>query len=266
MAAPGRPIRVVFFGGPYLQPGARRFVAMLEAHPDIDLVLGLCEGRGSGLRHRLLNLWQRRGILAVPVQTFEFAGEFRQFLRRPREWLALRRLASRALRKFMTVPDLHATEILERLRSQAPDLGVIYGGPILKPELFELPAHGTLGIHHGRVPQYRGKKTTFWEMYNGETGAGITIQSVTAGLDRGDVVRRGEVEIGRKGYGRVWREVEEKGCELFIDAVLDVQSGRVQFTPQPAIRGPLYRQPSAGDLLRFWWRRRLRRPPAGTLP
>ena len=266
MAAPGRPIRVVFFGGAYLQPGAQRFVALLEAHPDIDLVLGLCEGHGSGLRHRWANLWQRRGILAVPVRTFELIEECRQFLRRPREWLALRRLAARALEKFLTVPDLHAPVVLARLRVLAPDLGVIYGGPILKAELFDLPAQGTLGIHHGRVPQYRGKKTTFWEMYNGETGAGVTIQRVSAGLDRGDIVRHGAVEIGRKGYGRVWREVEERGCGLFIDAVLDVQAGRARFTPQPATRGPLYRQPSAGELLRFWWRRRLRRPQAGTRP
>jgi folate-dependent phosphoribosylglycinamide formyltransferase PurN len=252
-----RPIRVAFFGGAYLQPGALRFVAMLEAHPEIELVLGLCEGPGSGLRHRLVNLWRRRGWLAIPVLASDIVGECLGLLRQPRGWLALRRHAARARPKFRTVADVHAPAVLDELRRAAPDLGVIYGGPILRPALFEIPRLGTLGIHHGRVPAYRGKKTTFWEMYNGESGAGITIQRVTGGLDTGDVVRNASVPIGRKGYGRVWREVEEQGCQVFIDAVLDMKHGRAVLTPQPQQRGPLYRQPSAGDLLRFWLRRLL---------
>ena len=90
------------------------------------------------------------------------------------------------------------------------------------------------------------------------------LQRVTAGLDTGDVVRNGSVPIGRKSYSRVWREVEELGCQVFIDAVLDMKHGRATLTPQSPQRGPLYRQPSVGDLLRFWLRRLFRRPPAGS--
>jgi folate-dependent phosphoribosylglycinamide formyltransferase PurN len=251
MATLERPIRIAFFGGADLEPGARRFIAMLEAHPDIDLVLGLCESRGSAFA----DLWHRRGISAVPVRTFALVGECLAFLRRPREWLRLRRRASRAVAKFVREPDLHAPAVLAKLRSVAPDLGVIYGGPILRPELFRIPVFGTIGIHHGRAPQYRGKKTTFWEIYNGETRAGVTIQRITEGLDSGEVLRHGAIPIGRKGYGRVWREVQEEGCRLFVEAILDLKNGRAQFKPQAGERGPLYRQPSPGVLLQFWLRR-----------
>jgi folate-dependent phosphoribosylglycinamide formyltransferase PurN len=262
--AHGRPIRVVFFGGAYLQPGAKRFVAMLEANPDIELVLGLCEGPGSGLRHRLANLWQRRGLFAIPVLTTEIAGQCLAFLREPRQWLVLHGRSARAKSKIRSVADVHAQSVLDQLRELAPDLGVIYGGPILRPAVFDIPRLGTLGIHHGRVPAYRGKKTTFWEMYNGESEAGITIQRVGAGLDTGDVVRKDSVPIGRKSYGRLWREVEELGCEVFIAAIVDMKHGRATLTPQSPARGPLYRQPTAGDLLRFALRRLLRRPSAGS--
>jgi methionyl-tRNA formyltransferase len=196
----------------------------------------------------------------VPVRGFVLLGECIAFLRRPREWLFLRRLAARAESKFLHAPDLHAPAVLARIRAAAPDLGVIYGGPILKPELFRIPALGTIGIHHGRAPQYRGKKTTFWEMHNGETHAGVMIQRITEGLDTGEVLRLGSVPIGRKSYARVWREVQEEGCRLFVEAILDMKQDRAQFAPQAGERGPLYRQPSPRTLIGFWLRRWLRGP------
>jgi len=254
---PDRPIRIVYFAGPYLEPSAVRFVTMLDEHPDIEFVLGLCEGEGTGWRHRLRNLWRRRGLVAVPVFGLEVATAAWRWLRHPRKMLDLRRRSARALSRFVTAPDIHAPQVLAKVRDARPDLGAIYGAPILRPELFTIPRLGTLGIHHGRAPQYRGKKTTFWEMYHGELCAGVTIQRVNPGLDTGDIVRCGEVEIGNKGYGRVWREVEDLGRRLYLEAILEVGRGDAKFVPQDlaAARGPLFRQPAPGDILRFWLRR-----------
>jgi folate-dependent phosphoribosylglycinamide formyltransferase PurN len=266
MTALTHPIRVVYFAGPYLEPAALRFVAMLEGHPEVELVLGLCQGDGAGFRHRLQNLWRRRGLLALPVLAVDLLETLCEFVRAPQASLALRRLARPALAKFETVPDVHASEMLERLQALAPDLGVIYGGPILKPEVFEIPALGTLGIHHGRTPQYRGKKTTFWEVFNGERTAGVTIQRLNRGIDTGDIVRTAEVEIGRKSYSRVWREAQQVGCETFLAAVLDMKRGCATFTPQnlSVPRGPLYKQPRPRDILALSWRRLTGRAAART--
>jgi folate-dependent phosphoribosylglycinamide formyltransferase PurN len=252
-----RPIRVVFFGGRYLQPVEAQFAAMLDEHPEIDLMLGVCEGEGFGLAQRLRDLWRRRGLLAPAIVGVNALTACGRFLRHPRATLSWRRRTAQALQKFVSVPDVHAPEVLAQVRAAAPDLGVIYGSPILKPELFEIPALGTLGIHHGRVPQYRGKKTTFWEIYHGERVAGVTIQRVERGIDTGAVVRAGEVEIGRHGYGRVWDDVQALGCQLYLQAILDYKHGRAREVPQDpgARRGPLFRQPTVNDLVRYWWRR-----------
>jgi hypothetical protein len=263
-----RPIRIVYFAGPYLEPSAVRFVTMLDEQPDIEFVLGLCEGEGAGLGHRVRNLWRRRGLVAVPVLGLELATALWEFLCHPRETLELRRRSAHALSRFLTVPDVHAPDVLERVRAAAPDLGVIYGAPILKPELFCIPRFGTLGIHHGNAPKYRGKKTTFWEMYNGERTAGITIQRVNPGIDTGEIVRRGEVEIGAKGYRRVWREVEDAGRRVYLEAILDVRRGAAEFVPQDAAtpRTALYKQPKPRDILRFWSSRLMGHPaPGGTM-
>jgi len=252
-----RPIRVVFFGGRYLQPIEAQFAAMLDEHPEIDLVLGVCEGEGFGPGQRLRDLWRRRGWLAPAILIANALSASGRFLLQPRATLSWRRRTARALQKFVSVPDVHAPEVLAQVRAAAPDLGVIYGSPILEPELFEIPALGTLGIHHGRVPQYRGKKTTFWEIYHGERVAGVTIQRVERGIDTGAVVCAGEVEIGRKSYGRVWDEVQALGCQLYLQAILDYKHGRASVVPQdPGMRrGPLFRQPAAQDLVRYWLRR-----------
>ena len=258
MNAPlSRPIRVVFYGGRYLQPVEAQFAAMLDEHPEIDLVLGVCEGEGFGSWQRLRDLWRRRGWLTPAILIVNAMSACGRLLLHPSATLSWRRRTARVLQKFVSVRDIHAPEVLARVRAADPDIGVIYGSPILKPELLEIPALGTLGIHHGRVPQYRGKKTTFWEIYHGERVAGVTIQRVERGIDTGAVVSAGEVEIGRKGYGRVWDEVQALGCELYLQAILDYKHGRASAVPQDpgARRGPLFHQPAARDLARYWLRR-----------
>jgi hypothetical protein len=63
----GAGIRVVLFGGAYLEPGAKRFLVLIAEHSEMELVGGFCEGLGQGWQYRLTNVWRRRGLLALPV-------------------------------------------------------------------------------------------------------------------------------------------------------------------------------------------------------
>jgi hypothetical protein len=251
-----RPIRVVMFGGgPVLERDVKQFLLRLESHPDIVLLAAFCQSAGQSLADVVANTWQRRRWLAPAVLALHLLGLAEQWLRRPRlEW-ALRQEMGRLNGRIHFVPDIHDEVVLARVRALAPDLGLIYGSPILKPALFEIPAYGTLGIHHGQVPQYRGKKTTFWAMYHGEPVAGVTIQKVTAGLDTGQIVRSGEVPIGRRSYDAVWRDVLTLGLDLYIEAILQVRDGTAVYRPQSGPKGKLYRDPKPADILRFWLRR-----------
>jgi hypothetical protein len=251
---PGRPIRVVLYSGAYLDPPALRFTLALEAHPSVELVAVLCQAPAAGWRYRFRERWKRRGVLAVSVVLRDFLGETSRFLRDPRQSLAWRALARQLASRVLIVPDLHAPQVLAQVRAWQPELGAVYGAPILRPELFALPRLGTFGIHHGRVPDYRGRKTTFWEIYNGEKVAGVTIQRINAGIDTGDVVKAGEVPIGNKGYWRVERETQELGLRLFVDAILEARTGHTVSAPQPATGVRHYGQPKFADFLRLWLR------------
>lgn len=249
-----RPIRVVLFGGAYLDGPAKHFALCLEADPRIDLVGVLCQAPAAGPAYRWRELWRRRGVFALGVVWRNALAAACRRLADPRLALEHRRLESQLAPRLLTVPDVHAPDVREMVRNWRPELGAVYGGPILRPTLFGIPEFGTLGIHHGRVPEYRGRKTTFWEIYNGEPVAGVTIQRIDAGIDTGDVVQSGIVEIGAKSYGRVERETQELGYRLFLTAIIEVRQGVARFRAQPGFAGRHYRQPRAADFLRLWLR------------
>jgi folate-dependent phosphoribosylglycinamide formyltransferase PurN len=251
-----RPIRVVFFGGAFLEPWALRFLSAITTHPEIELLGGICQSTGFGWVHRVRDTVRRRGAMAPVALGIHAAQSLGWWVRHSRSSRLVRRNARRALERIVTVPDIHAPEVLSRVRAMDPDLGVIYGSPILKPDLFTIPRLGTLGIHHGTLPAYRGKKTTFWEVFNGEPMAGVAIQRVNAGLDAGDIILQGEVSIDGRGYLAVDRDVQELGIGLYVEAIVAVRRGTASARPQaPTGKGRLYRDPGPGDVLRLAGRR-----------
>lgn len=255
-----RPVRVVMFGsGPVLTPDARRFLCRLEAHPEIELLGAFCQAESQSFWAMVRDLQQRRGALALPLLLLWIARSVTPFLMQPRAEMALRKALAQIENKVHFVVDIHAEDVLEKVSSLTPDLGVVYGSPILKPKLFEIPALGTLGIHHGKVPEYRGNKTMFWAMYNGEQKTGVTIQKINAGLDTGLIVKEGDVVIGRRSQQAVWRDLEALGLDLYIQAILEVRKGTAQYRPQMGNKGKLYRNPTPSDILRFWFKQLIRR-------
>ena len=250
---------VVFTGGPRLQRDAKIFIERLEGHPEIYLRAVFCQSGGQGVGAVVADLWRRRRLLALPLLALELGRTLSRHLTHPSRERRLNRTLRQMAERVLFVPNIHATEVLDAVRGLEPDLGLIYGGPVLEPRLFEIPALGTLGIHHGKLPEYRGKKTTFWAIFNGEPTAGVTIQRVNRRIDAGEIVKEREVVIGSRSLGSVWRELETLGYELYIQAVLELRLGTATYRPPSGAKHPLYRDPKPGQLLAFAWRQLKRR-------
>ena len=74
------------------------------------------------------------------------------------------------------------------IRQAKPDIVLLYGTKIIKPNILAIPAIGTLNAHSALLPKYRGGASEFWILYNNEPQyAGVTIHWVEPGLDQGDI-------------------------------------------------------------------------------
>jgi len=245
---------VVFTGGPELQPDVLDFICRLEEKEGIEVGGVFCETELQGFRGVVADLWTRRHLMAIPLLLQRWLRKIGRGIFQPRRSAARRRTAALIAPRLQYATNLHSPSLLAQIRDLEPDLGLVYGGPIIRPELFELPRHGTLGIHHGLTPAYRGKKTTFWAMYNGENSVGVTIQTIGRGLDRGDIVAEAMLPVGRAPLPVVSARLQRLGLELYMHAIDEVMRGQAEYRPQPSGSGILYRDPSAADVLRFWTR------------
>jgi folate-dependent phosphoribosylglycinamide formyltransferase PurN len=250
-----RPIRVVVFAsGPTLDREVAVFLSRLKAHPEIELAACYCQSDGQSLSNLWRNYWKRRGVLAIPLLVNLLLRNVLHWISHPKQELALRRTIAGLSNRIFFVHDIHAERVCQSVAEKKADLGLIYGAPILKPALFEIPAMGTIGIHHGTLPTYRGKKTTFWEIYNGEKTAGVTIQKVNAGLDTGEIIRQGTVTIGRHSYGWVFNQIIQLGYDIYLQAILDVKHGTAIYQPQTGNKNRLCKDPQPFDFVRLWLR------------
>jgi hypothetical protein len=202
--------------------------------------------RGPGPRARL-NKLRRLGPTAVPVG------------------LALRRLYAQAQRDVPTldelgvnivrVPTLNGPEARAVLANA--DVAVSLDNALISEATFSAPAHGTINVHHGAVPGYRGGPPVFWELADGRDTVGFTVHRIDAGIDTGPVLATGEVRIARR---TTLAETLASTLPALHDASLDalesvLASGRLEGAPQQT-GGRARTTPTLRDYLRV--RRSLR--------
>jgi methionyl-tRNA formyltransferase len=142
-------------------------------------------------------------------------------------------------------PDLHAPDCLERLRSLRPDLGLVFGCYMLRRSVFAIPRLGTLNLHLGKAPEFRGSSPGFYELLAGVPEVGVTVHRVNDGLDSGPILLQRDFPIALapegdpvRYLGRLQREVlVPAGAEMMAEAVRLEARGEAVCVPQPSGSG-----------------------------
>lgn len=200
----------------------------------------------SAYRHRRDRRRERRVRSALPRPV-------------PKRALPLERLPAR---------DLDTPEGIARLVALRPDVLVLCGCPILAAGVIAVPAIGTINVHLGIAPEYRGEHTIFHALRRQDYDhVGLTIHRVDEGVDTGPLLVQATPELGPDDTEvSVLAKCALLGAGLLVEQLQVVErTGRITGSPQPGT-GTLYRkadrQVLRHDLLAALGRHVLhRRPP-----
>ncbi len=157
--------------------------------------------------------------------------------------------------------DIHSPEALEFVRQLSPDLGIVFGTRILKPELFSIPRLGSVNLHKRKVPDYRGGGPVgLWELLDDQKEIGVTIHRVEVKVDTGPVVRATTIPIGPyDDLHSLDLKTAVVGNDLLVATVADFAAGIVHETPQTGA-SRTFKAPKAHQLFHYERQLAKRRP------
>jgi hypothetical protein len=120
------------------------------------------------------------------------------------------------------LPTLNSDQARTVLRELGGEVALSLDNALIEAATFGLPQHGTINVHHGAVPGYRGGPPVFWELADGQDSVGFTVHRIDAGIDTGPVLAAGEVAIERRP---TLRETLAATIPRLHDASLDALEG-----------------------------------------
>jgi folate-dependent phosphoribosylglycinamide formyltransferase PurN len=143
---------------------------------------------------------------------------------------------------------LHSISILKSL---TPDIIIVLGTSILKPEVLTIANQYTLNIHGGIVPQYRNVHSDFWAIKKKDFNSiGTSIIHLDPGIDTGQIAIQGFLKV--KPHDSLF-SIKIKNIELSLDLILKaidmVKNGNLPKTIQKDIIGGFHKTPGFLDFL-----------------
>ena len=93
------------------------------------------------------------------------------------------------------------------------DINIFCGFPyIIKNDYLNLPKFGSLNLHAGKLPKYRGGSPLNWQIINGEKNIGLSVIKMKKGIDTGNIVSEKIFKLSKKDN---IKSVHEKSNNLF---------------------------------------------------
>jgi methionyl-tRNA formyltransferase len=160
----------------------------------------------------------------------------------------------------ISVEDINAPAVVERIRQLEPDLMVVAGWTrLLGAPLLSLPPRGCIGFHASLLPRHRGRAPVNWAILRGETITGNTMFMLTPEADLGDIVDQRVIQIGDEDTcGDIYARVGCAGAEMLRTHLPALLAGTAPRRPQelgdaeplpkrtPAMGITLWDRPSRG--------------------
>ena len=134
---------------------------------------------------------------------------------------------------------INTPRFVSLLRKLQPDLIVSMHYPVIfRRPILEIPPLGCVNEHPSRVPAGRGMTPSSWHMLMGDSHNWITLHYLDEGIDTGDMIMQGCVEITPEDTGvTTSRKLSREGHRIFREALPLIREGRAPRIPQNEIEG-----------------------------
>jgi methionyl-tRNA formyltransferase len=134
------------------------------------------------------------------------------------------------------VNDVNDEKSAATLRHWAPDLCVICGGRIVKPNIIGIPRLGMINKHSAILPKHRGLSAEYWCLYYEDfEHLGVTVHFVEAGLDSGNVLVQKQLTFEKGDTPDTLRfKSEVVGRDAIVEAVRMIEETGTRGRPQNA--------------------------------
>ena len=224
----------------------------------VGIVRSDCLVYGQSLPGGLLHLLKRTGLRFVGRKALELfqsratALAFRLIGRDPKVH-SLRDMRTRYNVEVVGSVDVNNAETFQRLKDWQPDLILsIYLNQLIKADVINLPAEGTLNIHPALLPRHRGLFPYFWVITNGETETGVTVHWVDEKFDTGDLLLQEKIQVTSDDtITSLSYQSAILGAEMLVKAVNLIEAGSPPHIPQDNSQASYHSWPKPADQRRF---------------
>lgn len=126
----------------------------------------------------------------------------------------------------------HQEQLENEIKNSLPDLLVIASFPkIISKNIFNIPKYGTINVHTGALPRYRGYHPINWAIIKDEKVAGVTIHYLDEGMDSGDILAQKLIPIlNSDNINSLKDKLTTAGSSLMIDVVKKIAQKKQKIT------------------------------------
>jgi len=151
--------------------------------------------------------------------------------------------------ELLPVKNVNEPSFIAEIVRRHLNVSIVAGySTIIAEPLLTAPKHGTINLHAGRLPQYRGGSPLNWQLANGEKLAGLSIIQVDAGIDTGDVLAEAEIEITPQAtISDLHREANLRFPKLVLDVVSALEEGTLKPRKQDSRMAAYWHQRNDAD-------------------
>lgn len=129
-----------------------------------------------------------------------------------------------------------SAELNAAVRASEPELAIVCGWySMIAANTRAAAPRGFIGVHNSLLPRYRGAAPVVWAMLQGEREIGLSMYTLTSGMDDGDIWAQTSTAVGPDDYiGDVLGRLEDACDAMIRDVYPRILDHDIEPVPQDA--------------------------------